>query len=114
MKLLTAISFLASAAIASPFASAEKPDHTDKKVKDFDPDNVIMIDITPAVPLESSGGIAAYASSGAWTDVVTNPNIYQAGSYVYGPLLEALPALHQLLRYRMLRFNGIYGTTVAI
>ena len=87
MKLLS-VSLLSAAVFLSPLASAEKDGKKGKPVKNFDPDKVEMIHLDPAQALDSSG-IISFASSGAWSDLVTNPNVYSAGSWVFGPLLEA-------------------------
>ena len=60
--------------------------------QEFDPSKAEIIDLnqldTPRA-LNSEGGIDALASAGAWTDVVYNPNVTQAGSWVMGPLMSA-------------------------
>ena len=58
----------------------------------FDLNKAKIIDLnqldTPRA-LNSEGGIDAFASAGAWTDVVYNPNITTAGQWVFGPLMDA-------------------------
>lgn len=65
----------------------------EKKAKiEFDPNKAEILELnqlgTPRA-LNSEGGINALAVSGAWTDVVYNPNVTQAGSWVLGPLMTA-------------------------
>ena len=58
--------------------------------QEFDPSKAEIIDLnqldTPRA-LNSEGDINALA--GAWADVVYNPNVTQAGSWVMGPLMSA-------------------------
>jgi hypothetical protein len=58
----------------------------------FDPSTVEIIPVDQlqsSRALKSEGGIAAFASAGAWTKVVYNPNITTAGQWVIGPLMNA-------------------------
>ena len=60
--------------------------------QEFDPSTVEIISVdqleSPRA-LKSEGGIAAFASAGAWTKVVYNPSLYTAGQWYVGPLMSA-------------------------
>lgn len=45
--------------------------------------------LSPPGALNSEGGISTFATSGAWSDVVYNPNITIAGEWIFGPLMNA-------------------------
>lgn len=86
-KTLLALAMITSAFTMNAMAVQE----TDAELV-FDPSTVEIISVDQLEApqaLKSEGGIAAFASAGAWTKVVYNPNITTAGQWVLGPLMSA-------------------------
>lgn len=86
-KTLLALAMITSAFTMNAMAVQE----TDAELV-FDPSTVEIISVDQLEApraLKSEGGIAAFASAGAWTKVVYNPNVTTAGQWVIGPLMNA-------------------------
>lgn len=81
--------FLLSSLAISSSVHAENDTLSGKEVKNFNPETVSIMNIEVSKPLVASNSVAAFAASGAWTDIGLNPTLYNAGQWYYGPLLEA-------------------------
>ena len=85
-KAYLALAIISSVLVTNSMAMAKN----NEDLKDgFNPEEIKIIQLEPSTVLNSEGGIAAFASTGAWTDVIINPNITIAGSWILGPLMLA-------------------------
>lgn len=83
---------LVLAMVTSAFAMNAMATEKNNVELKFDPSTVEIISVDQleaARALKAGGGIAAFASAGAWTKVVYNPSLYTAGQWHIGPLMSA-------------------------